>query len=82
MIKGAELNIQRLFLWKDINRGQTIIYALLWLPSQKGGFFVFLQPQSTWFFFSVTENLNGTKSVPSCEPSHIGWLFDLPQEHQ
>lgn len=64
------------------NRAVNVAYVLLWLPSQKGGFLVFLQPHNETAFFSSMVNFSGVKSVPLCEPSHKGWLFDLPQLHQ
>ncbi len=44
----------------------------LWLPSQKGGFFVALHRQKYNVFFSGTSNLKACRPVPLWEPSQNG----------
>lgn len=47
-------------------------YSVLWVPSQKGGFFVCLQLHSHTFLASGRVNFFGPKPVPLWLPSHIG----------
>ena len=56
-------------------------YSDLCIPSQNGGFFVRLHPQSHFFSDSARVNLTGENSDPLCEPSQNGCFFDKPQAH-
>ncbi len=64
------------------NAARALNYqSTLWLPSQNGGSCVCLHPQR--FTASVRSAVKafGLLSVPACEPSQKGWLFDAPQRH-
>jgi hypothetical protein len=54
---------------------------LLCIPSQKGGFFVCLQPHQATVRDSVITTFTGSKPVPWCEPSQNGCFLDTPQAH-
>ena len=51
-------------------------------PSQKGGFFVRLQPQKNTCLVSSAINATGVKGVPLCAPSQNGCFLLKPQEHK
>ena len=60
----------------------AVRYSLEWLPSQKQGLLVCLQPHHATVLASVISVFTGAKPVHLCEPSQNGWLFDLPHAHQ
>jgi hypothetical protein len=57
-------------------------YSLLWLPSQRTGVAVCLQPQKYSVLDSVASNFTGVKPLPLWLPSQNGCVALRPQAHQ